>query len=304
MSLDAVTQTTLIPGSIWTRPAKKQGGEEVSVTVLFVTNSSVPAKVLEDHPQQVVFLTKKRNVQSMTLDEFVAGRSYTTMDKDAELLLESLTAEKLDLEDQEFDDIDIDSIPLPDDLRDMVGQGSVTSDSAVDATLVNVSPAFAVAPDHPLAQVLSSRFVSYSEGAERGDPQYIGNSSITLRFVLNESLTLAMLRDVFGSAGSPLEIDTFNVNSTLESTKVDFTVFVGAFLEVVATGSGGSQTLGVVQLIAEGDIRDSQAVVADTVASHGETEVLIDLSAAPMPATAAPAAQPSHVVNVNVVAAG
>lgn len=293
--IDAVTATTLIPGSVWTRAGRN--GEEIAVTVLLITNGSVPDKVLLTHPQQVVFLTKKRNVQSMTLNDFVSTRSYSTMDKQAETLLEALLAEDLE---EDAEEIDIDSIPLPDELRSLVGAEADVADQVQQEAGFEPDNAFQIAPDHPLASQMSRSFRSYTESAERSDPNYLGDTLVTLRFQLDEHVTIGALRAVFGSGNADLEIDTFNINSPIGATKVDIATFISVFLEVVAARDQvQGATVAVVQLISSGDLRaSSEEVEFDDQAPAADGEVMVDLSAAP----GAPIASQAQAPTLNVVA--
>lgn len=259
---DAVTQTTLIPGSIWSRTTKS--GKEISVTVLFITNLTISPEAQKVCPPQAVFLTQDKEVQSMPVDMFVAKRRYSTMDPQSETLVKALMA--ADLEDGDDEEIDIDAIPLPEELRndatpkDLVAEALMAPHQHIPGQAVLTGEAntgsgasFQIAPDHPLATLLSHSFVSYSESADRINA---GDTLIDLRFSLSSGLTLEQLRATFG-VGSDLEIDTFNVRSTVENTKVNIDTFISVFLEV-----NHGQPIGMVSIISDGNIRDQQTPLA------------------------------------------
>jgi len=288
--IDAATLEMLVPGSIWVRKTKNG---EVPVTVLLITNEGLPEHVLEDHPQQAVFLTQSLKVQSMDLETFLKNRSYASMDTERETLLKALTSEIADAED-EVDVADIDNIQLPDDLTaGHIGaddetdgkdsQGSV-SDEVINLNAVGVGtdrdygigsgddgnvvsdnkfyespeaydgPTFEIAIDNPLAAQLAASFVSYTEGPVFAGPLE-GDTLLTLRFLLGERLTIDNLRDVFAVGGAN-EISSFAINSDVETTDVQIDNYVNVNLEVTHFG-GKRQQFGLVQVTSRGNLRPS-----------------------------------------------
>lgn len=258
MSIDAVTKTTLIPGSVWVRQKK---GEQIPVTVLFITNDSLPDHIQVKHPPQVVFLTSTYKVQSMDVEDFVSNRSYSTMDLSREEFLKALVSEDLDQDDEEDEDteIDIEGIPLPDELAGTTfgtfppldeNTNAVVADDSKSNELPSV---LTLDPTHPLHDALTSHFVSYSEAqANNGE----GDTLHLLRFALSRELTIESLRQVFGVGTGPLEISEFVINSDVEATHIEIDGFVEVFLEVINVGGRG-QSIGLVNVTSRGDIRHS-----------------------------------------------
>lgn len=292
--IDAATQTVLIPGSVWSRKTK-QG--EVEATVLFITNQGLDADVLVKNPQQVVFLTHKLEVYSMTIERFLKNRDYATMNPDVETLVKALTAP---VNDEDGDEIDIDSIQLPEDSdgdSDVSLEDQEPATAAVGETFETTGNLLAVqAQNMPssmpvlslsstispaLAQLLGSRFISYAEAMS---PAGTGDTLHTLRFALTPDLGLDQLNDAFGLTGP---ISEFTISSAVTPTTVEIDGFVQVWLEVIAPmGGHPSQSYGLVQVTSLQDIREKQRisqtpqpaaapatqVVADAVYSPPEVE--------------------------------
>jgi hypothetical protein len=264
MKIDAAIQMTLVPGSIWIR---KNKGRDIPVTVLLITNEGLPEDILEQHPQQVVFLTQSMRVQSMTIEAFLTNRLYSTMDTERESLLQALVTEIEDPE-EEVDVKDIDNIQLPDELNDdqiidLNGE-SDAEDMKVESlraswgkTINNssVNP-IDIVGSHPFADTLKSHFVSYSEEAHFLNT---GDTLHNIRFQISPKLTFENLRSIFGVGVGELEIDEFVINSSVGQTKVSIDSFIEVFLETEVLrqqeGSDRILTTAVVQVTSQGDIR-------------------------------------------------
>jgi hypothetical protein len=271
MTIDAATQTILIPGSVWTRETSK-GPKDV--TVLFITNLGLDEAVLAKSPQQVVFLTEKMEVLSMTPERFTKNRNFSTMNPQAETLINALLAPELEDGDDD-EEIDLDAIQLPEDSS---GDGDVSLDDQEPATAAvgetfettgdllktqaqnkpSTAPVLELKSDinAALQHLLTSRFVSYSESMSLNGT---GDTLLTLRFALSPELGLDTLVNAFGIEGP---IDSFTINSAIAPTVVEIDSFIQVWLETVAPMNGHpSQSYGLVQVTSFGDIRAKQDLV-------------------------------------------
>jgi len=268
-TIDAATKTILVPGSVWTRETKN-GNKDV--TVLFITNQGLPPETLAKCPQQVVFLNDEGAVLSMKPEQFVAKRNFSTMNPEAEVILRHIV-EGFDDEDEEGDDeIDLDSIQLPESSEgdadvsletEPVAENFETTGNLLavqaqqQAQMNNTSPVLQLQDglNAALVHLLTSRFVSYSESVA---PNGTGDTLHTMRFALSPELDLDMLNKAFGLEGP---ITKFTINSAVAPTTVDIDGFFQVWLEVVAPmGKFPSQSYGLVQLTSRGDFREQQVV--------------------------------------------
>lgn len=220
----------LVVGSIWAR------GSNAS-TVLAVSNEGLSPEVLENYPQQVVFLTSKFKVLTQPIEMFVSSRTYQGIDANIESLMAAVTAEP----DPEADDVDIESIDLGDETD--VDESSVAEEEASEETI----PVFE--PPQFAGLNLDSHFLSYNES-----PYHTGDTLHVLRFALSNELSIAQLRSVF-RVSSDNSIESFVVDSVEERVSVDIYAFVQVFLEV---GAGGD-AVGCVYVLSQGDFRGKQA---------------------------------------------
>jgi hypothetical protein len=228
-------QSNLVPGSIWAR--SKQNGDVALSTVLCVTNLGCAERVLERNPQQVVFITAKHEILSMTIEQFVVNRHYQGIDAEMAATIEAVTTES----DGEYEEpIDLDAVTADEaDFTKLLGEDiSIDEDDEDDEDADDSEPeiiestlALNVGP-HPLADLLESAFVSYTEV-----PSPTGDTHHILEFRL-EHLTL---REINAAFFLPDEnaIQVFTVTSGTETTKIEPEGFVCAMFKATPAGSFG-----------------------------------------------------------------
>lgn len=187
--IDAAILTMLVPGSVWAKSDKQ--GEQISVTVVGITNTEVTAKVLDRHPQQVVFITSRSHLVSQDVESFLKRRTYMTMNSQVEMLLESVISAAVEQEEEEED---FDTVELPAD-----EVGVQTADGAPDQDY-NEGSNFNLTNAHPLAQMLADGFVSYTEA-----PWVEGMMMHCLRFTLDE-LAVEDLQAIFIEEGQAFTV--------------------------------------------------------------------------------------------------
>lgn len=233
---EAAILTMLVPGSVWERKGKKKVTE---VTVLAVTNQELSAEILEEHPQQVVFVTERMSVLSLDIESFLKGRNYSNMNEQVEELMNSAVAATADVDEDDEEEGDFDKIQLPED-QDMIevppeNNGVVSEENGIE---VNVYP-FRLVEPHPLAQMLAEAFVSYTQSPWPGE-----QTLHTLTF-LTDDLAQEDLEAVFIEENRHFEVNTDAVTITLGDAPA---LSVG--LEV-----RGSSSYGVVHFLADAQVQ-------------------------------------------------
>lgn len=257
-------QSNLVSGSQWLR--KKAKGYAVS-TVLHVTNLGLKDSVLEEHPQQVVFLTEDLKVFSMTVDAFTRNRQYQGIDPLVESLVDQLLnpSEEDDLDDADgFTDtiaqLAETQVDLDEDEADEDVDEDDTDDEAEDGEDV-MSTLDLVVGAHPLAEKLETSLVSYTES-----PYHNGDTLHVLKFTNENGLTPAEVAGAF-MISDPNAIQQFSVGSPYleKPVVVDVDSYVSTFYELMPY-----ETLIVVYLLSAGAIRDysSQAVTETQVVNQ------------------------------------
>lgn len=68
----------ITPGSVWLRESGKQS------KVICITNTALPAKLAASHPQQVVYIDEEGNFLNVSIDQFLAKRTFFNVDPDFE----------------------------------------------------------------------------------------------------------------------------------------------------------------------------------------------------------------------------
>ena len=225
----------LVVGSVWARTTTNS-----TSTVLAVSNQDLSQEVLEKFPQQVVFLTSKYKILTQDVDTFLRSRVYQGLDTTVISLMEALTTEP----EQEDDDVDIDSVDIKvvkDGFEQIIA--SVEEDSE-DGEDDNGIPVFEPAEFDGLD--LDRHFLSYSEA-----PYHTGDTLHVLRFALDKELNIDQLRAIFRDSGQTPTIDQFIIDSTEERVEVSVYAFVQVFFEV---GAGG-EAVAAVHLLSSGDFR-------------------------------------------------
>lgn len=217
--IDAAILTTLIPGSVWRREIRKQGKEPriSEVTVLAISNQTSSPKVLEEHPAQVLFVTEGGELLTQDIEFFVRRRTYVTLNEDVAAAMTTTIGLcfPADEEVEDFDQVELSDasteIALQEvasgDLEDTPLEGETAGDDT------QVFP-FQVIGEHPLSQLLSEGFVSYTEGP----PTTTGELLHTLKFSLDE-LTLEDLVAVFVTEQVPFTLTSWGSTLSFESSQ-------------------------------------------------------------------------------------
>jgi hypothetical protein len=168
----------LTPGSVFTR----QDGRESRF--LFLTNQSLPKKIQDDYPPQVVYADENGNILSCDIDRFLNKRKFLNVDPELESRLNNVLAlgsaggeDTLDLDGDEltiddgtgssvFDALDGEEEPDGDTAEPVVdlNDGSNDIDDAQD--IVKYLPVNAVAdvPSFLTAEQLGLATASYQQG--------------------------------------------------------------------------------------------------------------------------------------------
>ena len=262
--------SNLFPGSVWERRTRKN---DVSTSVVIcVTNDGLSTSILEKHPQQVVFLTDKEQILSITVSEFVRNRTYVGMsEKVAEAmgaLPELVFGSDDEDEDEEIniDDIDIDETLFNDGADPDAGteprddEEDEVESPPIRALSINVGP-------HPSKELLESSLVGYSES-----PYHSGDTLHTLSFKLGGGLTMEMVQAAFTSS-DPNSIQKFEVQASADSYQVDIDGVIGVML-----GATWYETTCRLYLTSPGDFR-SYINADDSPQSPTDAQTITPISA-------------------------
>ena len=240
----------LTPGSQWSR--KQKNGKESVSTVICVSNQTLKDEVLEKHPQQIVFLTHRKEVLTQTIDTYLANRNYVGQDESMAAFYETWIVGDGPEKVAEVSVDDIDNITLPGEEDD--------EDGAEDADLTEVDSVFAESDDTledeatiPVFEPavfagieLDSAFVSYTEMPNPQDP---GSTMHALRFVLDDQLTLAKLNTIFDQSRVD-SLSSIVIDSSAARINLTVTAAWPAFVEIDLTGSA----VGIIYLGSQGYI--------------------------------------------------
>ena len=266
---DAITLTMLVSGSVWERESTK-----TKSTVLHVTNEGLSEKLKTKFPCQVVFMTEEFKVLSQSVDQFLASRSFFSMDSRVEDLVASLS---LKVEDIEPDGFDIDSQTISED-DDPLNQVSDSDDEDGDSVIIIDDEEEAVESaasslrlnlgPHLYADVLQKNIVAYEES-----PFHTGDTLHKLVFSLSPDLTLEIIRSAF-LITDPNSIQKFEVVSGYETTVID----VDAYVHTLLSADQGL-AYGTVYLLTDGSFRNFES----SVETHYEEVVEEEPAPAPKP---------------------
>ena len=243
---DATTLTMLVPGSVWKREAS--GKHSI---VLFISNQELSGKLAAKFPPQVVFMTEEKSVLSLGIDSFLGSRVFTTMEPRIEQLLTAITTpeDELGLDDEPEENEDpiegLTALVDPDDEGEQDAGLPVIDDVGRRDLRVNFGP-------HPSAELLQANLVDYSES-----PWYTGDTLHTLRFALEDGLTLETIRSAF-IPSDPNAIQKFVISTPYEDTMVDIESY-GATLY----STDEYRQYGAVTLLTAGDFRTYDGEIED-----------------------------------------
>ncbi len=284
----------LTPGSQWSR--KQKNGKDRVSTVICVSNQSLKDEVLEKHPQQVVFLTHRKEVLTQTIDTYLASRNYVGHDEVMTNLYENGIVGEGESDDSvsvaSIDDID--NILLP-------GEEGDDEDGAEDADMVEGAEVFGESDDTleeeatiPVFEPavfsgvdLDAAFVSYTEMPNPQDP---GSTMHALRFVLDDQLTLAKLNTIFEQSRVD-SLSSIVIDSTAARINLTVTSAWPAFVEIDLTGSA----VGIIYLGSNGYIHSVM------LAEESAVEAVAEPAPAPAPAVVVQGVANNEPANLTVI---
>ena len=284
----------LTPGSQWSR--KQKNGKESVSTVICVSNQTLKDEVLEKHPQQIVFLTHRKEVLTQTIDTYLANRNYVGQDESMAAFYETWIVGDGPEKVAEVSVDDIDNITLPGEENDKYDDGA--EDGAEDADLPEVDSVFAESDDTledeatiPVFEPavfagieLDSAFVSYTEMPNPQDP---GSTMHALRFVLDDQLTLAKLNTIFDQRRVD-SLSSIVIDSSAARINLTVTAAWPAFVEIDLTGSA----VGIIYLGSQGYIHSEMLAEEQQAAEAKEAapvtagnDLTVNLGTAPQGST-------------------
>lgn len=205
--IDAAILTTLIPGSVWAR-ARKDADPSQS-TVLCVTNQSLSARVQEEHPPQVIFVTEAGKICSQEVEHFLKRRTYVTTNNEVDQLMTSVIDSVLLPEEDEADPEQFESIDL--DASDSAPKEDPEAMQAEEGSIITNSP-FQYNGDGEIAEKLADCFSRYSEVSVGGD---IFLASLT--FMLDDMSVEELESHFQGNIGFSI---TYQIGATEVNTHV------------------------------------------------------------------------------------
>ena len=147
----------LTPGSVW---LKSDGSKS---TVLCITNGSLPAKVQEKFPPQVIYYSEEGDILSQPVDFFMERRQFHNVDPETEATIDALIA-RITPEIEETDDMESDEEELI-----LAEDGEVGEDEFApgeDGAEVVAEGSEEAAPKALEAAVTEPDFISFSSVAE------------------------------------------------------------------------------------------------------------------------------------------
>lgn len=251
----------LVSGSQWVLSKRPDG--PVS-TVLCVTNLTLKAKTLEEHPPQVVTITESGKILSHEIESFLSRRDYVGqnefMANQFQVILDG-EPEEIDDED-ETNDIDSTDVGVDPAFEALLGDSKSSSeDPADDLDTVDTIPVFIPAVHDGLE--LDAHFLSYAEAPGLA----VGSTCHIVRFSLDSLLNIDHVKGVFEKdfAGTVTgqTLGSFIIDSQSERIEMLKFNYVGTFLEVDPEGNNTA----AVYLSTNNQIQE-QTALTDTPVLH------------------------------------
>ena len=251
----------LVPGSMWSRRTKS--GKENTSTVICISNESLQEAILEMHPQQVVFLTHRKQILTQPIDVYLANRNYVGQDEKMENVYNIGLMGKVDDEaddaavDAVMEDIDNITLPGEEGLGEEVTGEAFPEDGEEETSIPVFEPALFADVD------LDSAFISYSEMPNPHEP---GNTMHALRFALDDELTLAKLNTIFDQSRAD-SLSSIIIDSHVARIELTVTTAWPAFVEIDLTGTA----VGIIYLGTQGYVHGEMlANEADDASAKAE----------------------------------
>ncbi len=233
----------LIPGSVWLRERK---GKQSFTTVIAVSNVGLKPEVLEEFPQQVVFLTDKFTVLTQGVETFCASRVFYSMDERVQYLAQEMLTPP-SVEGEEEDLIDFDNMPQE---QPPSGDNTVEPAEVVEADN-DVPPLFQPATWdlNGVLLNLDDAFVSYEE---------IPTATHQVQHVITFALGNGVELDTLLAAFAKDQITEFTVDcNNAYPTSVAVEAYQGVYLRVDSQGNGNA----LVYVTSDHALEETQTVV-------------------------------------------
>lgn len=249
----------LTPGSVWLK------GDSKKVSVLMVTNTTLPERLQKKFPPQVVYVNEEGNYYNRSVENFFEIHQFYNINPELESRLENLIV--FDMDNSSDEDLDAE-IPeeegeeeeddQPVQVFSMDGNGVVEnssesdesnevqakakkqtlaeylaygddSDESASNSRKSIDFAFSQGLQPAInADDLRNSFVSYTQ-----EPN--GSLNLTvhkLMFELSESVSLANLKDVFIPDDERSIVDAFKLKSSFYEEVIAWTDYIGVFPEI------------------------------------------------------------------------
>ncbi len=271
--MDLLTQ-----GSVWKKNSGQKAGRQAKL--LFLTNTTLPVRVQEKHPVQVIYADDESNIYNRSIEEFTSQYSFFNVDGELESRLEGLLVfNEDDAEEETDEEIEAsaaavvarsmeavaaaeggaapltanqiglvnkqpksfaDSL-LEDETFDAVDGDDVVEDEGQHPTVVQFTFG-SVSPESATLTdyELASALVAYSQEPDRG------NNMIKHRllFALNQGVTIATLQEAFIPNDDYNTVDTIAVVGPHFSEVVPWTDYLGVYPEMAAGRAFATVLLG------------------------------------------------------------
>lgn len=242
--MSSTPTSNLVSGSVWERRFKDPAKSPTTSVVMFVTNDGLSPTLLEENPQQVVFVTESKKILSMSVEAFLNRRVYIGFSSDLAAALKTAVDSASVEEGEEGEEtlVDISSIvPDPSMFVSAADQDQEDSDESDDQNLLSLN----IGP-HPTKAALESSLIGYTES-----PYHTGDTLHTLEFLLDGELSLEDIQKAFTSS-DPNSVQKFELSTDYGTFQVDIDGVIGVMLKASNGFASGN-----LYITSAGDFRSS-----------------------------------------------